>query len=243
MIRRPPRSTLSSSSAASDVYKRQRLSRLLETLSVLRRQHMSSDTTHLALVASLLPEGEGNMLSALCPPTEQDAPAAEDVAVEVDEVVPVAVRSGQEEMVMPLQANDISVPNIQPLEGTQLVLRRPNTAEKIRRRTARLVGELQEIERYRTLRTVGSNTAPRPPHPPSNSTMPTAAPRAGLFSQTMAETQMSSMGGGSLMAPPHSADGAKKSSTKGDGGAGLSISNSKIGHLVDSLSGRMPRGA
>ena len=208
--------------------------------------NMSSDNMHLALVASLLPEGEGNMLSALCPSTQQEAPAAKDVAVveEVEEEEePIVSRSGQEEMVMPLQPNDISVPNMQPLEGTQLVLRRPNTAEKIRRRTARLVGELQEIERYRTLRTVGSNTASRPPHPLSNNTMPTAAPRPGLFSQTMAETQMGSMAGGSLVAPPHSADGTKKSSTKGDGGAGLSISNSKIGHLVDSLSGRMPRGA
>lgn len=179
------------------------------------------------------------MLSALCPPTN---PTDEAVAEEVEEeAVPVTVSSGQEDLVMPLKANDICVPNMHPLEGAQLVLRRPDTAEKIRRRTARLVGELQEIERYRTLRTVGSNTAPRLPHPPSNNTIPTAAPRAGLFSQTMAETQM--MGGGSRVAPPHSADGAKKSSTKGDGGAGLSISNSKIGHLVDSLSGRMPRGA
>ena len=201
------------------------------TTPLVSRAHMSVEREHLAMVAGLLPQGDNNLLTAMLDLTSEGSP--ESVAADV----PAKPANSTPAQSHPTSESTFNMPEEEGAPAHHLVLRRPDTAEKIRRRTARLVGELQEIERYRTLRTVGTgstvtshrSTVPQP------AAATNAASRSGLFSQTMAESQVGTTRGVA------GSDVVRKPATKGDGGAGLSLSSSKIGSLVDALSGRLTR--
>lgn len=144
---------------------------------------------------------------------------------------------------------------------TTVARHRPNTAEKIHMRTARLINELAEIDKFRELRTISnhqqylgsSNKSSSPKHvtktlsqsgpanprtvlPPIHSPNQT---RGGLFSETLAQSNKTQAVSATRV--PTAGSVGPKSQTRGDGRAGFSCKESKIAGLVQQLSNKWGR--
>eukprot|EP00744_Colponema_vietnamica_P002002 GILI01003221.1.p1 GENE.GILI01003221.1~~GILI01003221.1.p1 ORF type:complete len:261 (-),score=31.10 GILI01003221.1:86-835(-) len=135
---------------------------------------------------------------------------------------------------------------------TTIARHRPNTAEKIHLRTARLMNELAEIDKFRELRTISNHY--QKGHSPLSHSSPTIGrstvlppiqspnhSRGGLFSETLAQSNnnQSVIAAGSRV--PTAGAAGPKSQTRGDGRAGFSCKESRIASLVQQLNNKWGR--